>query len=195
VRSAPNLHRLENIILVNESPIPKTDDSSGESGFNEKSPLIRKSQRLRMSSQNKQYERRKNCTSVTSESDLVKTVDFGNVRQLQRSPIRSISEASDFVAKLPKDNPPAIPPRPHERQKSTASQNEILNTSFGAKSADVDAEVNRLLYEPSNKHLCKTRLITVPEPSEPDEDSHGYTRLLDPQKNEKVEIQDSVCHV
>ena len=45
VRSAPNLHRLENIILVNESPIPKTDDSSGESGFNEKSPLIRKSQR------------------------------------------------------------------------------------------------------------------------------------------------------
>ena len=72
---------------------------------------------------------------------------------------------------------------------------QILNTSFGAKSADVDAEVNRLLYEPSNKHLCKTRLITVPEPSEPDEDSHGYTRLLDPQKNEKVEIQDSVCHV
>ena len=45
VRSAPNLHRLENIILVNESPIPKTDDSSGESNFNEKSPLIRKSQR------------------------------------------------------------------------------------------------------------------------------------------------------
>ena len=71
----------------------------------------------------------------------------------------------------------------------------ILNASFGAKSADVDAEVNRLLYEPSNKHLCKTRLITVPEPSEPDEDSHRYTRLLDPQKNEKVEIQDSVCHV
>ena len=81
--------------------------------------------RLRMSSQNKQYERRKNCTSVTSESDLVKTVDFGHVRQLQRSPIRSISEASDFVAKLPKDNPPAIPPRPHERHKSTASQNEV----------------------------------------------------------------------
>ena len=47
VRSAPNLHRLENIILVNESPIPKTDDSSGESGFNEKSPLIRKSQRYK----------------------------------------------------------------------------------------------------------------------------------------------------
>ena len=102
----------------------------------------------------------------------------------------------------------------------------ILNSSFGAKSADVDAEVNRLLYEPSktrpigmsgadrpplgpsviggadrpplepsNKHLCKTRLITVPEPSEPDEDSHGYTRLLDPAKSEKIEIQDSVCHV
>ena len=71
-----------------------------------------------------------------------------------------------------------------------------MNSSFGAKSTgDVDAEVNRLLYEPANKHLCKTRLITVPEPSEPDEDSNGYTRLIDPSKAEKVEIQDSVCHV
>ena len=43
-RSAPNLHRLENVIFVsNESPIPKTDDSnSGESNFTERSPLIRK---------------------------------------------------------------------------------------------------------------------------------------------------------
>ena len=45
VRSAPNLHRLDNVILVNESPIPKTDDSSGESNFTERSPLIRKSQK------------------------------------------------------------------------------------------------------------------------------------------------------
>jgi len=196
VRSAPNLHRLENVILVNESPIPKTDDSSGESNFNEKSPLIRKSQKLRMTSQNKLYERRKLCSSVTDESDLAKNADFRNLRQMTRSPIRSISEASDFVAKLPKDNPPAIPPRPHERQKSTTSHHEIMNSSFGAKSTgDVDAEVNRLLYEPANKHLCKTRLITVPEPSEPDEDSNGYTRLIDPSKAERVEIQDSVCHV
>jgi len=81
--------------------------------------------RQRQISQNKMYERRKLCASVTDESDIVKNADFRNLRQLTRSPIRSISEASDFVAKLPKDNPPAIPPRPHERSKSTASNVEV----------------------------------------------------------------------
>ena len=53
-----------------------------------------------MTSQNKLYERRKLCSSVTDESDLAKHADFRNLRQMTRSPIRSISEASDFVAKL-----------------------------------------------------------------------------------------------
>ena len=53
------------------------------------------------------------------------------------------------------------------------------------------------IYEnPVNKHLCKTRLITVPEPSEADEDSMGYTKIKEePETSNIQEIQDKVCHV
>ena len=67
----------------------------------------------------------------------------------------------------------------------------ILN--FFKKSKPLDEEI----YEnPVNKHLCKTRLITVPEPSEADEDSMGYTKIKEePETTNIQEIQDKVCHV
>jgi len=177
VRSAPNLHRLENVILINsDSPHPKTDDSTADS--NESAPLIKKQSRTR------HYDRRKQCNSVTEESDIIRDADFSNLRRLTRPPIGSIEEAQEYVASLASEVPPAIPFRPHHRQKSTPilSELHVNGTSPPLTKSDVDAEVNRLLYNRQNssaadvspnKQLCKTRLITVPEPSEIDDEEEN----------------------
>jgi len=192
IRSAPNLNRLHSVNPYSHPLPPKSTDesTSGDSNeANEKSPLIRNHER--QNSTNLNYSRRKLCTSMTEE-EILKPTDYSRSPiRARKSPIRSISEASAFVASLSQENPPKIPPRPHERPNKTVSNH---NVSFEIqKSKPLDEEI----YEnPVNKHLCKTRLITVPEPSEADEDSMGYTKIKEePETSNIQEIQDKVCHV
>ncbi|CAG5109746.1 Oidioi.mRNA.OKI2018_I69.chr2.g4241.t1.cds [Oikopleura dioica] len=206
VRSAPNLHRLENVILINSDS--KTDDSTADS--NESAPLIKKQCRTR------HYDRRKQCSSVTEESDVIRDADFANLRLLTRPPIGAIDES------------PPGPFRPHHRQKSQPILSENLNQAM--TKSDVDAEVNRLLYSSQNnsvlsvsgnKELCKTRLISVPEPSEIDDEEEsnnnnneivvtksspfGYSEIKTASpvtlsismnsQNQPEIVSDSICHV
>merc|ERR1719293_462231 len=170
-RSAPNLNRLHSAVNPYASPLNGPDEStSGESGeHTEKSPLIK----LRPESTiNQNYSRRKLCASLTEEEIL--RPDNGDLsrspQRARKSPIRSLHEADAFVSSLSNVKPPRVPPRPHERQKSTGSS---FNVSFNLDHERKDDDI----YEPTNKQLCTTRLITVPEPSEADEDSMGYTKI------------------
>ena len=51
------------------------------------------------------------------------------------------------------------------------------------------------IYEPTTKQLATARLITVPEPSEADEDSMGYTKIKEESETKIGEVEDQVCHV
>jgi hypothetical protein len=194
-RSAPNLNRLHSNPYSQPNPPPpkSTDDSSADSNdVTEKSPLIRNKVKA-----NQNYSRRKMCTSMTEDEIHRPTDQATQIRlspNLRRSPIRSISEASAFVASLSQENPPKIPPRPHERQRSASN----LSVSFDMKSTTTKKSCEDI-YEAGisvNKHVCKSRLITVPEPSEADEDSMGYTKIKEENEaNDLPEIQDRICHV
>lgn len=194
-RSAPNLNRLHsNNLSTNPyaSPLNVPDEStSGESGeHTEKSPLIK----LRPESTvNHNYTRRKLCASLTEEEIL--RPDNGDLsrspQRARKSPIRSLHEADEFVSSLSNVKPPKVPPRPHERQKSTGSS---FNVSFNLDHERKDDDI----YEPTTtkQQLATARLITVPEPSEADEDSMGYTKIKE-ESETKIggEVEDQVCHV
>jgi len=188
-RSAPNLNRLHsNLSNPYASPLNVPDEStSGDSGeHTEKSPLIK----LRPESTiNHNYTRRKLCASLTEEEIL--RPDNGDLsrspQRARKSPIRSLHEADAFVSSLSNVKPPKVPPRPHERQKSTGSS---FNVSFNLDHERRDDDI----YEPTPKQLATARLITVPEPSEADEDSMGYTKIKE-ESETKIEVEDQVCHV
>ena len=90
---------------------------------------------------------------MTEESDIIRDADFSNLRRLTRPPIGSIEEAQEYVASLANEPlAPPIPFRPHHRQKSTPilSELHVNGTSPPLTKSDVDAEVNRLLYNRQN---------------------------------------------
>merc|ERR1711953_626568 len=187
-RSAPNLNRIHSNPYSQPNPPPakSTDDSSAadSNDVTDKSPLIRNKVKANLN-----YSRRKLCTSMT-EDEL--TLNKLSDPQIRRSPIRSISEASAFVASLSQENPPKIPPRPHERQRSAS----YLSVSFDMKSTPPTKKSIEDIYEAGSIFNKRARLITVPEPSEADEDSMGYTKIKEENENNDLpEIQDSICHV